>query len=80
MGMESGLKGFRGIVLILLNNTIVLAIGLIVPRKSYTNTSMNQGWGNWPPAGMTGNREGRLIWRESAWSFLRLSVLLMAIW
>lgn len=79
MDVESGLKRFGGIVLILLINTIVLAIGLCVPKKSYTNTSMSQGRGNWPPAGMAGHRQGRLIWRQSAWSFLRFSVLLVVV-
>lgn len=44
--MESGLKGFKGLVFMLLINTIVLATGLFVPRKSYTQSSMQQGKGN----------------------------------
>lgn len=44
--VQCGLKGFRGMVFILLINTIVLAIGLFVPRKFYTDSSMRQGNGN----------------------------------
>lgn len=62
------------------NYTIVLAIRLFVPRKSYTNTSMRQGRGNWPQAGMAGHREGKLIWKQSTWSYLRFLVLLVAVW
>lgn len=44
--MEYGLKGFGEMFFILLINTVVLAIGLFVPREFYTDSSMRQGNGN----------------------------------
>lgn len=50
--VTSELKGFRGMLFILFASTVVLAIGLLFQRKSYTNSSLLPSEGRWPPAGM----------------------------
>lgn len=64
-GLESGidgedrlLKGFRGMVFIPFINTTVLAIGLFVQRRSYTNSL--DGWGT-ANADLAGDRQHGLF-------------------